>query len=118
MGMLVALNIVLPWIAALFIYLAKKDVVTNVLTFLMLPILTITAYLAYIQPHPVLIETPKWLDLLITIYDFGLLGYFLYQGIVRKMLSVGRSSQQNKKIVFFPESRDPKTNLLITRMKL
>jgi ech hydrogenase subunit A len=84
MGMLVALNIVLPWIAALFIYLAKKDVVTNVLTFLMLPILIITAYLAYIQPHPVLIETPKWLDLLITIYDFGLLGYFLYQGIVRK----------------------------------
>jgi ech hydrogenase subunit A len=84
MGMLVALNIILPWIAALFIYLAKKDVVTNVLTFLMLPVLIVTAYLAYIQPHPVLIETPKWVDLLITIYDFGLLFYFLYQGIVRK----------------------------------
>ncbi|WP_456471156.1 proton-conducting transporter transmembrane domain-containing protein [Caminibacter sp.] len=84
MGALVTLNIVLPWIAALIIYLAKKDVVTNVLTFLMLPLLSIIAYLAYIQPHPVLIETPKWVDLLITVYDFGLLAYFFYQGIVRK----------------------------------
>ncbi len=84
MGVLVALNVVVPWIVALIIFLSKKDVVTNVLTFLMLPILIFTAYLAYIQPHPVLVETPKWLDLLITLYDFGLLGYFLYQGIVRK----------------------------------
>jgi len=84
MGTLVTLNIVLPWVIALVIYLAKKDIVTNVLTFLTLPILLVTAYLAYIQPHPVFIETPKWVDLLITIYDFGLLGYFFYQGIVRK----------------------------------
>ncbi|MEO1958793.1 MAG: proton-conducting transporter membrane subunit [Nautiliaceae bacterium] len=84
MGVLVALNVVLPWIVALIIFLSKKDIVTNILTFLMLPVLMLTAYLAYIQPHPVLVETPKWLDLLITLYDFGLLCYFLYQGIVRK----------------------------------
>ncbi len=84
MGTLVTLNIVLPWVAALIIFLAKKDVITNFLTFLMLPILMLTAYLAYIQPHPALIETPKWVDLAITIYDFGLLAYFFYQGVIRK----------------------------------
>ncbi len=84
MGTLVALNIIIPWIAALIIFFLKKDIITNVLTFLMLPILIITAYFAYIQPHPSLIETPKWLDLLVSIYDFGLLSYFFYQGIIRK----------------------------------
>jgi ech hydrogenase subunit A len=84
MGGLVTLNIVLPWIIALIIYLAKKDVVTNTLTFLTLPILIVTAYFAYIQPHPAFIETPSWVDMLITLYDFGLLAYFFYQGVVRK----------------------------------
>jgi len=84
MGTLVAINVILPWVVALAIYIAKKDIVTNLLTFLTLPILLLTAYLAYVQPHPVLVETPKWIGLLITLYDFGLLGYFLYQGFVRK----------------------------------
>jgi hypothetical protein len=51
--------------------------------------------------------------LLSKLYKDGKNLFIFDQGIVRKMLSVGRSSQQNKKIVFFPESRDPKTNLLI-----
>ena len=84
MGSLVTLNIVIPWVIALVIYLAKKDIVTNLLTFFTLPVLLITAYMAYITPHPALIETPKWMDLLMTIYDFALLGYFFYQGIIRK----------------------------------
>jgi len=84
MGGLVTLNIVLPWIIALFIYLVKKDFITNVVTFLTLPILLTCAYFAYLQPHPVFVETPKFLDLLISVYDFGLLGYFFYQGVVRK----------------------------------
>ena len=84
MGSLVTLNIVIPWVIALVIYLAKKDIVTNLLTFFTLPVLLITAYMAYIAPHPTLIETPKWMDLLMTIYDFALLGYFFYQGIIRK----------------------------------
>jgi ech hydrogenase subunit A len=78
----VTASIVLPWIAALVIYLAKNDTVTNVLSFLMLPILGYFAWEVYFSDTlPMLIETPKWVGSLITIYDFGLLSYFLYQGM-------------------------------------
>ena len=53
--------------------------------------------------------------LLSKLYEDGKNLFIFDQGIVSKMLSVGRLSQQNKKIVFFPESRDPKTNLLIMK---
>jgi hypothetical protein len=55
------------------------------------------------------------MGLLSKLYKDGKNLFIFDQGVVSKMLSVGRSSQQNKKIVFFPESRDPKTNLLIMK---
>ncbi len=85
----VTASIVLPWIAALIIYLAKNDTVTNVLSFLMLPILGYFAWEVYFSNTlPMLIETPKWVGSLITIYDFGLLGYFLYQGMKNRSILV------------------------------
>ncbi|MEO1942513.1 MAG: proton-conducting transporter membrane subunit, partial [Campylobacterales bacterium] len=38
----------------------------------------------YCFSTPALIEPPKIVDWLVTIYDFGLLGYFLQQGVVRR----------------------------------
>ncbi|WP_457561045.1 hypothetical protein [Caminibacter sp.] len=58
MGSLVALNIVVPWVIALIIFLAKKDVVTNWLTILTLPLLLFFAYLVFKSPMPALVHTP------------------------------------------------------------
>ncbi|WP_024789185.1 proton-conducting transporter membrane subunit [Lebetimonas sp. JH292] len=88
MGWIVFFNIVTPWILAFFIFYAKNDKVTNFLTFLTLPMLIIFAFLAYINHSYPLISTPEFLDYLIGVYDFGLLGYFLYQGIIKKSFLV------------------------------
>jgi len=88
MNTLVTLNIVLPWAIALIIFIAKKDIITNSLTILTLPILGVISYLTYMQNLPALIETPKWVDVLMVVYDFGLLGYFFYQGIIKKSFLV------------------------------
>jgi len=89
MEFFITLSIVLPWIVALVIYLAKNDFLTNLLTFAMLPILGYFAWVVYSNGNlPYLMDTPKWVNYLITIYDFGLLGYFLYQGIKNKSILV------------------------------
>ena len=84
MEALVTLNIILPWIFALIVYLAKNNGVTNLFSFLALPILTFFSIKLFYSNLPLFIETPKFLDLLITIYDFGLLVFFLYVGIKYK----------------------------------
>ncbi len=84
MGTLVLANIVTPWIIAFLIFLAKKDVVTNVLTILTLPLLIGISYFIYIQHMPQLISTPSYVDILISVYDYGLLGYFFYLGYKNK----------------------------------
>ncbi len=88
MELYVTLSIVLPWIVAFVIYLAKNDFVTNVLSLLMLPVLGYFAWEVYFSGNVMLIDTPHWVDYAITIYDFGLLGYFLYQGIKNKSMLV------------------------------
>ena len=88
MELYVTLSIVLPWIVAFVIYLAKNDFVTNVLSLLMLPVLGYFAWEVYFSGNVMLIDTPHWVDYAITIYDFGLLGYFLYQGIKNKSILV------------------------------
>jgi len=89
MEFFITLSIVLPWIVALVIYLAKNDFLTNLLTFAMLPILGYLAWAVYSSGNlPYLMDTPKWVNYLITIYDFGLLGYFLYQGVKNKSMLV------------------------------
>jgi ech hydrogenase subunit A len=89
MDLFIILSIVLPWITALVIYLAKNDFLTNILSFAMLPILGYFAWVVYSSGNlPYLMDTPSWVNYLITIYDFGLLGYFLYQGIKNKSMLV------------------------------
>ncbi|WP_457564398.1 proton-conducting transporter transmembrane domain-containing protein, partial [Caminibacter sp.] len=88
MGSLVALNIVVPWVIALIIFLAKKDVVTNWLTILTLPLLLFFAYLVFKSPMPALVHTPHWIGVAITLYDYGLLGYFMYLGIKNRHVTV------------------------------
>jgi len=88
MELLVTLNIVLPWIIAFLIFVAKKDIITNSLTLLTLPLLMVVSYYAYLQNTPVLIDTPHWVDVAMVVYDFGLLAYFLYEGIKKKSFLV------------------------------
>lgn len=89
MDTFIVLSIVLPWIAALVIYLAKNDFVTNLLSFAMLPILGYFAWMIYSSGNlPYYMDTPNWVGYLITVYDFGLLGYFFYQGIKNKSMLV------------------------------
>jgi ech hydrogenase subunit A len=88
MGWIVFLNILTPWVLAFFIYYAKSDKITNVLAFLTLFLLVLFSYLAYANHTISLISTPEIFDYLIGIYDFGLLGYFLYQGITKKSFLV------------------------------
>ncbi|ACM92256.1 hydrogenase, EchA subunit [Nautilia profundicola AmH] len=89
MDLFITMSIVLPWIAAFVIYLAKNDFLTNVLSFAMLPILGYFAWMVYSSGNlPYLMDTPSWVNYLITVYDFGLLGYFLYQGIKNKSMLV------------------------------
>jgi ech hydrogenase subunit A len=89
MDLLVTLNIVLPWAVALLIFIAKKDILTNYLSIAMLPILGVISWLIYQHTDTqMLIHTPNWIGILITLYDFGLLGYFLYQGFKNKSMLV------------------------------
>ena len=89
MNLLVTLNIVLPWAVALIIYLLKNDTITNVLSFLMLPILGVISWMVYQDTNTeFLINTPHWVGVAITVYDFGLLGYFLFQGFRNKSMLI------------------------------
>ncbi|HIQ51233.1 MAG TPA: hydrogenase, partial [Nautiliaceae bacterium] len=85
MSLFITLSIILPWIGAVAIYLAKKDSVTNIVSFVLLPVLAFLGWQIFnSESLPYYLDTPKIIDYLIVIYDFGLLGYFLYQGIKHK----------------------------------
>jgi ech hydrogenase subunit A len=74
--------------AGFVIYLANNDRVTSILTCIMLPVLSIMAYLVYSANLPLLIKTPAIFNLLVTVFDFLLLGYFLWVGYTRKNILV------------------------------
>ena len=81
--------IVLPWILALLVFLSPSHRLRQVLTFLSLPALTYMAFVVWnSNVLPVLIETPHWLEYAVTIFDYLLLAYFLYQGIKFRSLLV------------------------------
>ncbi len=84
MESLIVLSIIIPWVFALTVYLAKNDFVTNSLSYLLLPILAFFAIELFFGTLPVYIHTSKILDILMDVYDFGLLFFFLYVGIKYK----------------------------------
>ena len=84
MASFVILNILIPWIFALCVYFFKKDIITNFLSFLLLPILAFLSFKIFYGNLPIYIHTSKFFDILMDIYDFGLLFFFLYVGIKHK----------------------------------
>jgi len=74
--------------AGFAIYMANNDRITSMLSYIMLPVLSIMAYLIYSADLPILVETPAIFNLLVTIFDFVLLGYFLWVGYSRKSILV------------------------------
>ncbi len=81
MDSFIVLSIVLPWVFALAVYLVKNDFITNLLSFLLLPILAFFSIKLFYGSLPVYLHTSKLLDILMDIYDFVLLFFFLYVGI-------------------------------------
>jgi ech hydrogenase subunit A len=73
--------ILAPWALALLVFLTPYHRLRQVFTFLSLPILTYLSYQLSTAQLPLYIHTPSWLNALITLFDFGLLFYFLFQGI-------------------------------------
>ncbi len=84
MAFFIILSILIPWIFALCVYLFKSDAVTNILSFSLLPVLAFFAFKLFYGNLPVYIHTSNFMDLLMDIYDFGLLIYFLYVGLKHK----------------------------------
>ncbi|RUM43976.1 MAG: hydrogenase [Hydrogenimonas sp.] len=88
MEVFVILSIILPIMAGFAIYMAKSDRITSMLSYIMLPVLSIMAYLVYQADLPMLVETPSVFNFLVTIFDFGLLAYFFWVGYSRKSILV------------------------------
>ncbi|GAB6077072.1 proton-conducting transporter transmembrane domain-containing protein [Desulfurobacterium crinifex] len=81
MAQIVGLLVVLPWIFALAVFLSPNHRLRQILTFLSLPVLTYLAFKVWNGNLPFFVETPHWVETAITVFDYLLLGYFLYQGI-------------------------------------
>ncbi len=81
--------ILIPWLSALGIFLLRKHLAAVFLTAFNLLVLTaLSLYLWFNGNFPVTLQTPKFLDWIITIYDYGLLFYFLKQGWEHKNKAV------------------------------
>ncbi len=81
MEKLVYLLILVPWLLSVLVFFSPWHRLRQILTFLSLPALVYLTYLITVSNLPLLIHPPNWLSTLITIYDFLLLAYFLFQGI-------------------------------------
>jgi ech hydrogenase subunit A len=81
MEQIVGALIVLPWIFALAVFLSPVHRLRQILTFLSLPVLTYLAFKIWNSNLPFFVETPHWVETAVTVFDYLLLGYFLYQGI-------------------------------------
>ena len=84
MELFIVSSILIPWIFAAAVYYAKKDIVTNLLSWVLLPILAFFAFKLYYGELPVYIHTSKFFDILMDVYDFGLLLFFFYVGFKSK----------------------------------
>ena len=81
MAQIVGLLVVLPWILALAVFLSPSHRLRQILTFLSLPVLSCLAFKVWNGNLPFFIETPHWVETAVTVFDYLLLGYFLYQGV-------------------------------------
>ncbi len=88
METLIILSIILPILAGFGMFAAKSDTVTHLLSCIMLPVLSIMGFLIYSADLPIYIDMPSIVNILITLFDFGLLGYFLWLGYQRKSMLV------------------------------
>jgi len=84
MASLIISSILIPWIFALCVYLFKNNFITNTLSYLLLPILAFISFKLFFGNLPVFIHTSEFFNILMDIYDFGLLIYFLYVGLKYK----------------------------------
>ncbi len=88
MELLIVLSIILPLIFGAIIIFAKDNKVTFLLTCLMLPVLSVIGYVIYNADLPIYVNTPHIVHWLMTLFDFGLLAYFLWLGYRRKSMLV------------------------------
>lgn len=88
MEMLIVMSILLPMIIGAIIVFAKNDKVTSILTWMMLPVLSLIALIVYGADLPIMVDIPHIFHWLLTLFDFGLLAYFLYLGVQRKSMIV------------------------------
>ncbi|WP_457754835.1 proton-conducting transporter transmembrane domain-containing protein [Thermovibrio ammonificans] len=71
---------VVPWLLALIVFVSPWHRVRQAVTLISLPVLSYLTFLLWNSELPLFIHTPRWLELAFTLYDYGLLAYFLYQG--------------------------------------
>ena len=84
-GVEVLASILLPWVSALLIYIFNNHRFSVFLTFLNFVVLTaIGLHLWFNVNSPLTFQPPHFVDWLILVYDYGLLLYFLKQGIENK----------------------------------
>jgi ech hydrogenase subunit A len=73
--------IVLPWIMALAVFLTPFHRLRQFITFLSLPVLGYLAFKVWNAHLPIFVSPPHWVETAVTVFDYLLLAYFLYQGI-------------------------------------
>jgi len=80
--------ILLPWFMALLVFLIPSHRGRQFVTFLSLPVLTFLTCKVWNAELPIFIHTPPWVETAITVFDYLLLAYFLYQGMKFKSFLV------------------------------
>ena len=81
--------IAVPWLLAVAVFLSPSHRLRQLFTFLSLPILAYLSYLVWSSDSlPFFLEVPHWVEWSVTVFDYLLLFYFLYEGIKFKSFLV------------------------------
>jgi len=81
MDKVVGALIVIPWILALLVFLTPNHRVRQIFTLLSLPTLTFLSAVIWSSHLPLFIGVPKWMETAVTVFDYLLIFYFLFQGL-------------------------------------
>jgi len=81
MDKVVGALIVVPWILALLVFLTPNHRVRQIFTLLSLPTLTFLSAVIWSSHLPLFIGVPKWMETAVTVFDYLLIFYFLFQGL-------------------------------------